>query len=352
MNDYHYIGFDVHKAKIYYCVKTADGTVVEKGKFDNQREAVRAFAQRQKEPWKGVLEATLFSGWIWDELVQSAAEMQMAHPLMVKAIQAAKHKSDKLDTDKLCDLVRCNWVPQCYVPPPQIRHLRRMLRWREKVKRHAVQTKNRIGTTLMEVGVSYCRAKLHGKKYFHTLLDGLKDVPAEVRLVLRHNRALLEMFQSTQRQILKQLQNHPQLQERVKLLRTIPAIGLITALTWALEGGQPERFSSIRKAVSYSGLVSGQDQSGEQQRSGPLSKQRNPYLQAALIEAAKLSPRLHPHWAEFYARKIAQGATPNQATIAIARKMVAYLLAVDRSRKPFQLPNKVDSSVSESAAGA
>jgi hypothetical protein len=31
MNVNHYIGFDVHKKSISYCVKTADGTIVEEG---------------------------------------------------------------------------------------------------------------------------------------------------------------------------------------------------------------------------------------------------------------------------------------------------------------------------------
>jgi len=35
---------------------------------------------------------------------------------------------------------------------------------------------------------------------------------------------------------------------------TIPAVGPITALTWALEVGDAQRFSSIKKAISYCGL--------------------------------------------------------------------------------------------------
>jgi transposase len=35
---------------------------------------------------------------------------------------------------------------------------------------------------------------------------------------------------------------------------TIPAVGPITALTWALEVGDVQRFSSIKKAISYCGL--------------------------------------------------------------------------------------------------
>ena len=33
MNVNHYIGFDVHKKSVSYCVKTADGQIVEEGKL-------------------------------------------------------------------------------------------------------------------------------------------------------------------------------------------------------------------------------------------------------------------------------------------------------------------------------
>jgi hypothetical protein len=39
------------------------------------------------------MEATLFSGWIYDTLKPFAAELQMGHPAMMKAIGAAKKKT-------------------------------------------------------------------------------------------------------------------------------------------------------------------------------------------------------------------------------------------------------------------
>ena len=44
---------------------------------------------------------------------------------------------------------------------------------------------------------------------------------------------------------------------------TIPAVGPITALTWALEVGDVQRFSSIKKAISYCGLCGAEKSSGE-----------------------------------------------------------------------------------------
>jgi transposase len=51
------------------------------------------------------MEATMFSYWIYDVLAGSAAELHIAHPLLVKAITAGKHKSDKIDARKLADIV-------------------------------------------------------------------------------------------------------------------------------------------------------------------------------------------------------------------------------------------------------
>ena len=39
--------------------------------------------------------------------------------------------------------------------------------------------------------------------------------------------------------------------ERMERLMSIPAAGPITALTWALEIGDVQRFASIKKAISY-----------------------------------------------------------------------------------------------------
>ena len=94
MNVNHYIGFDVHKKTINYCVKMADGQIVEEGRLRATHDALRQWAGKRREPWRGAMEATLFSGWIYDTLKPFAAELQMGHPAMMKAIGASKKKND------------------------------------------------------------------------------------------------------------------------------------------------------------------------------------------------------------------------------------------------------------------
>jgi transposase len=338
MNISHYIGFDVHKKSVSYCVKAADGKIIEEGRLRATRQVLREWAQKRQEPWHGAMEATLFSGWIYDALKPFAAELQMGNPSMMKAIGAAKKKNDQLDARKIADLVRCNLLPACYVAPVEMRELRRLLRYRNTVVAHAVRMKNKMSGLLMEVGVEYSKQQLHGKKYFTELMGQLEEVPESVKDMLRLSRSALEMFETTQRQLLNRLQKEPTLVKRLELLRSIGGVGEVTSLTWALEVCDPRRFPSIGDAVSYCGLTSALVSSADKQQRGPISKQRNAHLQTVLIEAAKLAPRWNKQLAELHERELKRG-NRNRATLAVARKMVAYLLAVDRSGKPFEVRN-------------
>ena len=336
MNISHYIGFDVHKKTVNYCVKTADGQIVEEGKLPALRAMIREWAAARPCPWQGALEATLFSAWIYDTLHPYAEQMLMGHPAKMKAITAGKKKNDHLDARTIADLLRCNLLPACYVLSPEMRDLRRLLRYRNLVVQESVRMQNKIAGLLMETGSPFVKEKLHGKKYFANLIQTLQEVPESVKDLLRMSRGAMEMFQSTQKRLVHSLLTNSSLGPRVERLVSIPGVGPITALTWALEIADPHRFSSNSHAMSYCGLTSAlRSSAGKQQRS-PISKQRNAWLQTALIEAAKLAPRWNPQLAAVHARALERGHR-NRATLAVARKLVAYLLAVDKSGQPFHL---------------
>src|SRR5207247_5730562 len=108
----------------------------------------------------------------------------------------------------------------------------------------------------------------------------------------------------------------------------------ITAVIRALELGDVDRFPNHRQAVSYCGLCGAEDSSAGKTKRPPISKQRNKHLQTVLIEAAKLGPRLHADLALIHAKELEKG-NHNRATLAVARKLVAYLLAVDRRKTGF-----------------
>src|SRR3989475_10572652 len=104
------------------------------------------------QPWTAAMEATVFTGWIYDHLQPHAAALKVAHPLMLRAIAAAKKKNDRIDANKICDCLRCDFLPECYMASTAIRERRRTLRHRNLLVRQMAQMKNKIGLLLMEAG--------------------------------------------------------------------------------------------------------------------------------------------------------------------------------------------------------
>ena len=334
MEPMYYIGLDVHKRKISYCVEVSGGKLHSEGSIPAIRLDLDLWMKTLPHPWSGAMEATMFTGWIYDHRKPHAAVLKVAHPLMLRAIAAAKKKNDRIDAGKICDCLRCDFLPECYMASTAIRERRRTLRYRNLLVRQMVQMKIKISSLLMEAGVSYNKQRLHKAGYFRELLATNPDIHEGLRALLRLCRETVVRLQKTESAMVRSLERDSLLIDRVERLMTIPAVGPITALTWALEVGDVQRFSSIKKAISYCGLCGAEKSSGNTVQRTPLSKQRNKHLQTTLIEAAKMAPRNSADLAMLYDKEKQKG-NANRATLAVARKLVAYLVAVDRRQKEF-----------------
>jgi transposase len=325
----YYVGLDVHRKSISYCVKTSDGRIVREGSMAATREALGAWAGEFDAPWCGGMEATICSHWIYYHLKPYATELKMGQPGKMKALAAGKRKNDDLDARLLADLLRCHLFPDCYVLPPEYELLRCQLRYRALIVRTAVLFKNKTAGLLIEQGIGYDTARLHQKKYFAQLLQSAPEATPELKRMLGFNRDSGEILRHIERSIVRVLLADPLLRQRVEQLRGIAGVGEITALTWALETGEPTRFPNARHAISYCGLCAAQRESAGVAKRGPLSKQRNRFLQSTLIEAAHLAPRYNETLRTLY-EAARQKGNHTRATLEVARRLVRYLLAIDR----------------------
>jgi transposase len=330
----YYIGLDVHKKTISYCIKDVSGRVYRQGTIGATRGELDSWMKTLPQPWTVALEATIFTGWIYDHLLPHAAAVKVAHPVMLRAIAASKKKNDRIDASKIADCLRCDFLPECHMASTEIRDRRRTLRYRYLLVRQMVQMKNRISGLLLETGVSHNKQRLHKVKYFRELLATNPEVPDSIRPLLKLSRETIVRLHKTDYALVSSLQRDPVLAERVQNLRTVPGVGPITALTWALEIGDVSRIRSVKQAISYCGLCGEEKSSADKVLRTPLSKQRNKHVQHVLIEAAKLAPRQSHELALIYEKEKQKG-NANRATLAVARKMVAYLLAVDREQRAF-----------------
>src|SRR6266852_6168740 len=212
MQSMYYIGLDVHKKTISYCVKDGSGMVHAEGAIPATRWDLDRWMKMLPQPWTAAMEATIFTGWIYDHLKPHAAALKVAH------------------------------------------------------------LKNKISGLLMEAGVSYNKQKLHKVGYFKELLATNPDINEGLRPLLRLCRETLVRLQKTESALVRSLQRDSLLAERVRRLMTIPAVGPITALTWVLEVGDVKRFSSIKKAISYCGLCGAEKSSADTVKRTPISK--------------------------------------------------------------------------------
>src|ERR1700741_1753222 len=93
----YFIGLDVHKKSISYCVKDAAGRVYQEGKIGSSRRELDVWIRTMPQPRVIAMEATICTGWIYDHLLPHAERVKVAHPLMLRAIAAAKKKNDRID---------------------------------------------------------------------------------------------------------------------------------------------------------------------------------------------------------------------------------------------------------------
>src|SRR5437660_12315699 len=89
----YHIGLDVHKKTISYCVKDVSGHVQQRGTMAATRTDLDNWMKTVPQPWMVAMEASIFTGWVYDHLLPHAAQVKVAHPLMLRAIAVAKKKT-------------------------------------------------------------------------------------------------------------------------------------------------------------------------------------------------------------------------------------------------------------------
>jgi transposase len=117
-------------------VNDAAGHVHQEGKIGSTRCELDAWIKTVAQPRMIAMEATIFTGWIYDHLLPHAEKVKVAHPLMLRAIAAAKKKNDRIDASKIADCLRCDFLPECHMASTEIRDRRRILRYRGLLVKH------------------------------------------------------------------------------------------------------------------------------------------------------------------------------------------------------------------------
>ena len=210
-----------------------------------------------------------------------------------------------------------------------------MLRYRNLLVREGVRMKNKVAGLLMEIGQPYVKEKLHRKKYFYPLLE--QTAPgAALGARAAGDQPQPHGAGAANRAAAAEGTGEARLAGRAgEALADDPGSRSGTGADVGAGGGRAQPLLVDWRRGQLLRLVQGAEGIGGEKQRGPLSKQRNKHLQTMLIEAAKLAPRYNQRLREVYQREC--GRKPrDRATLEVARKLVAYLLAVDRRGRDFE----------------
>lgn len=342
-----YIGMDLHKGSSTLVVKDEKGEIIERAKIFTRPSAIKGYLRRfESFPISLVLEPV--SQWYFyaDLLQKMNIDVHLANPLKVKAIASARIKTDKIDADVLCDLLRANLLPEAYFSSPQVRFWKEMVRYRTSLVHLRTQIKNKIHSLLFKNGLDHPFTNLFGvagRKWLRSL-----ELSEEFQFNLERYLWLIEIFdkliKEADRKIEKTISDHPQ----AKLLTTIPGISYVSGLSIMAEIGDINRFLTPKKLMGYAGLVPSTYASGEKISHGRITKQGSRWLRWTMIEIAQrqLLCKRKPGFGWYYLR-IKQRKGSGAAAVATARKLLAVVWRILKDNRPFEIipPKKSEAKV-------
>jgi transposase len=322
------VGLDVHKTRCVACVKTPEGRILEEFAFQNNPQGHEELITHLKA-YPDVQVAIESTGNLWipiyNRLEDEHIHTILTNPKKTRLIAEAKIKTDKLDARILADLLRANLLSASYVPPPEIRMQRSIIRERARLTQLRTIIKNRIHTLLDKHSYKSPFTDLFGKHGLEWLSK--LELPAGDRILLEVNLEQLNSLNHSITRLTESIAASAIENPEVKLLMGFTGIDYYSAMFLINEIGPITRFDSPKKLVSYAGLAPSTRQSGNHTTHGSITKEGNSHIRWILIEAAHQAARHDPRLSQFYLR-IMKRRGHNRALVAVARKMLVTIYHV------------------------
>lgn len=340
------IGCDLHtRYQIIARVDTGTGEIVTR-RLEHENGEAKAFYADLPEPALIGIEATGYTQWFERMLAERGHALWVGDSAAIRARAPRRQKTDTRDAEHLRDLLISDRFPRIWVPTPEERDVRQLLKHRDKLVQMRTSVKNQLHYLAMSQGV--CRKRKLWSRRGRAELEAVALDP----WASRRRQELLELLdrlepriEELDKAVGKETATRP---EAVLLMRQ-RGVGPVTALAFVLTVGPVERFAHSRKLVSYLGLNPREDSSGGRQRLGHISKQGNEMLRWLLVEAGQTAAQFDPELRRKYLRlKFRRGA--KVAKVAIARQVAVRLYWVLRQAREAAPPVRTPSSPARSLA--
>jgi transposase len=281
----------------------------------------------------------------------------------VKAVPG--RKTDVRDCEWLADLLRHGLLKASFIPPLEIRELRELTRYRQTLVKEHTALANRIQKLIESANIKLGQVATDvlgasGRQMLRALADGEEDVEVLVEMArssLRTKkpelrRALTSRLTPAQRFVLSELLGRvteveaatarvneqiarevaegtdPFVSEAVRLLQTIPGVGLRVAEVVVSEiGVDMTRFPTDAHLASWAGLCPGNNESAGKRRSTQTTK-GSPYLRAALTQAAWAVAHTKQTYLAAQYHRLARRTGRKKALVAVAHSLLVIVYHV------------------------
>jgi transposase len=300
-----------------------ESRAVERARLEHcDQQAMRAWLSRLDPDIPVALEATFGWPWIADLLEDLRRSVRLGHPPAIRAL--AKH--DRCDGDRLGRFQLRDILPESHLAPPEVRQRRERTRYRMALVTLRTGVKNRVRAVLHRLGILHELSDLFGQAG-RVFLKSLKLSEAS-RQVIDGYLDLLDLLDVLIAEVEAWMEKNLEIDEVVRLLMTVPGIGLILAHVIRAEIDQIERFPTARHLASYAGLAPISSDTAGREGARHCSMACNHVLRWALIEAVHGVQRTKGAYGlrlrKLYARLSASGKKGCKAPAKVA---VAYELS-------------------------
>lgn len=340
-----YVGIDVHKKHFTVSIH---GDYLSYKTFNQPPESkplvsylLRNFPNAN---YFAVYEAGFSGFWLHKELEASGVSCIVVHPSDVPTTDKEKRqKRDKLDSRKLARSLKNGELTDLHIPPIDLQQDRGLLRTRKQLIGNQTRCRNRIKALLSFYGIrlpeKFTQPGSHWSKRFMVWLEELElaheSGTASLKLLIEEAKSLRFLLLDAQRSIRK-LSLSQAYKEDVKLLLSVPGVGILTAMLLLTEVGDISRFKGIDHLCSYIGLIPNVYASGENERVGDITKRGNKHLKSYIIESSWVAVRNDPALGQKY-HELCCRMAGNKAIIRIARKLLNRIRYVLLNKQEYVL---------------
>jgi transposase len=362
-------GLDVHKRTITACVLKWLG-----GEWQKE---IRQFGTMTKDllalsDWlvgEGCTHVAMEStGVYWKpvyNILEGQLELLVVNAQHLKAVPG--RKTDVRDAEWIAELLAHGLLRGSFVPPPRVRELRELTRYRTSLVCDCARTINRLQKVLEGANIKLASVVsdirgVSARLMLEALLAGERDTqqlasmakgrlkekrpqlmealsgrlqPHQSFLIAEH-LAQIDYLEGAIERLSGEIEERLRpFEQQIAWLDTIPGVNRRTAeVLWAETGGDMSRFASARHLASWAGMCPGNNESAGKRRTGRTRK-GSPWLRHCLIEAAHGAAHTKNKYLNSQYHRLAARRGKKKALVAVGHSILVIAYHLLTRKQPY-----------------